>query len=84
MINGETKWFVPLVERCLDHLRPTGISAWNVMNFKRHDLVQDLIDAHHRKRMALGTIPWDSQSPLNNIRKLKNKDVTYIFQKSGK
>lgn len=77
------RWFVPLVERCLDHLRPTGISAWNVMNFKRHDLVQDLIDAHHRKGWHLvDTLGF--QSPLNNIRKLKNKDVTYIFQKSGK
>ena len=74
------QWFVPLIDRCLDNLKPTGISAWNVMNFKRHDLVKDLIDAHNSKGWQLvDTLGF--QSPLNNIRKLRNKDVTYIFRK---
>lgn len=74
------QWFVPLIERCLDHLKPEGISAWNVMNFKKHDLVKDLIDTHTRRGWELvDTLGF--KSPLNNIRKLKNKDVTYIFRK---
>ena len=50
------------------------------MNFRRHDLVKDLIDAHDRHGWTLvDTLGF--QSPLNNIRKLRNKDVTYIFRK---
>ena len=49
------------------------------MNFKKHDLVKDLIDAHDRRGWILvDTLGF--KSPLNNIRKLKNKDVTYIFR----
>jgi hypothetical protein len=73
-------WFVPLINRCLDNLKHEGISAWNVMNFRRYDLVQDLVDTHTRRGWQLvDTLGF--QSPLNNIRRLKNKDVTYIFQK---
>ena len=74
------QWLLPLINRCLDNLRPSGISAWNVMNFKNHDLVQDLISTHNDRSWHLvGTLGF--QSPLNNIRKLKNRDVTYIFQR---
>jgi hypothetical protein len=76
------QWFVPLVNRCLDNLKPGGISAWNVMNFKRYDLVQDLVDTHKQRGWQLvDTLGF--QSPLNNIRKLKNKDVTYIFRQNS-
>lgn len=76
----KNNWFFPLVENCLSILNDDGISAWNVMNFKRNDLVGDLISIHEKHGWKLtDTVGFDS--PLNNIRKLKNKDVTYIFRK---
>lgn len=72
-------WLRPLIQHGLANLRLSGISAWNVMNFKNHDLVQDVIDAHSQQGWHLvDTLGF--RSPLNNIRKLKNKDVTYIFR----
>jgi len=74
------QWFRPLIKNCLDVLKPEGVSAWNVMKFKNHDLVQDLIDTHREHGWELvKTVGFES--PLNNIRRLKNKDVTYIFKK---
>lgn len=73
------QWLQPLINRCLDVLATDGISAWNVMNFKKHDLVGDVIAAHQQRGWQLvDTVGFDS--PLANIRKLKNKDVTYIFR----
>jgi hypothetical protein len=74
------QWFRPLIKNCLDVLKPEGVSAWNVMKFKNHDLVQDLIDTHREHGWEL-TKTVGFESPLNNIRRLKNKDVTYIFKK---
>lgn len=72
-------WLVPLIGRCLANLKTDGISAWNVMNFRNHDLVQDVIDAHAQQDWVLvDTLGF--QSPLANIRKLKNRDVTYLFR----
>jgi hypothetical protein len=74
------KWLVPLIERCLSVLKDDGISAWNVMNFKKHDLTGDVIRTHEKHGWFLDTtVGFDS--PLANIRKLKNKDVTYVFRK---
>ena len=72
-------WLKPLIRHCLANLKTDGISAWNVMNFKKHDLVTDVIDTHR----ALGWHLVDTlgfQTPLANIRKLRNKDVTYVFR----
>lgn len=77
--DWSANWLKPLITHCLANLKQDGISAWNVMNFKKHDLVQDVIDAH----LAQGWHLVDTlgfRSPLNNIRKLKNKDVTYVFR----
>jgi len=74
-------WLVPLIDRCLDVLQPDGISAWNVMNVGKLDLSGDVIAAHARRGWTL-TDTVGFQSPLSNIRKLKNKDVTYIFRKT--
>jgi hypothetical protein len=78
--NWRDNWFFPLVENCFTILKDDGISAWNVMNFKKYDLVGDLIEIHKQHGWTL-TKTVGFESPLNNIRKLKNKDVTYIFQK---
>lgn len=78
--NWRDNWFNPLVKNCLSLLKEDGISAWNVMNMKKFDLVGDLIHTHNQNGWKLdSTVGFDS--PLNNIRKLKNKDVTYIFRK---
>jgi hypothetical protein len=77
--DWSSQWLQPLITHCLANLRPTGISAWNVMNFKAWDLVQDVINAHQAQGWHLvDTLGFNS--PLNNIRKLKNRDVTYIFR----
>lgn len=74
-------WLKPLIENCLDRLNDTGISAWNVMNFKKNDIVKDVLDIHSNKDYnVFQTVGF--QSPLANIRKLKNKDVTYITRKT--
>lgn len=72
-------WLVPLINHCLDHVNTDGISAWNVMNFKRYDLVSAVIATHQARGWRLvDTLGF--QSPLNNIRKLQNRDVTYVFR----
>lgn len=74
-------WLKLLINRCLDICADDGISAWNVMNFKRYDLVGDVIGVHQDRGWQLvDTVGFSS--PLANIRKLKNKDVTYIFRKT--
>lgn len=74
------KWYVPLIESCLSRLQPHGTSAWNVMNFAKNDMIGDLIAAHERRGWQLvDTVGFDS--PLANIRKLKNRDITYLFRK---
>lgn len=75
------EWLYPLMDRSLNILKEDGISAWNVMNFKKYDFVGDVIRKHEERGMKLiGTVGFDS--PLANIRNLKNKDVTYLFSKS--
>ena len=74
-------WLYPLIDRSLNILNDDGISAWNVMNFKKNDFVGDVIRKHEERGMKLvDTVGFDS--PLANIRNLKNKDVTYIFSKT--
>ena len=76
----QNNWYVPLIENCLSILKDDGISAWNVMNFKKNDMVGSLISTHEKHGWKLfDTIGFDS--PLANMRKLKNKDVTYLFRK---
>jgi hypothetical protein len=73
-------WLVPLIEKSISILKDDGISAWNVMNFGGNDLSGDVIQAHSKLGWTLvDTIGF--KSPLANIRKIKNKDVTYIFRK---
>lgn len=72
-------WLTPLINHCLDNLKVEGISAWNVMNVGKLDLSGDVIKAHSERGWVLfDTVGF--QSPLANIRKLKNKDVTYLFK----
>jgi DNA modification methylase len=73
-------WYIPLIEECLGILHDDGISAWNVMNFKKNDLVGDLVNTHAKHGWTL-VDQVGFNSPLANIRQLKNKDVTYIFRK---
>lgn len=74
------RWLVPLIHRCLNRLTDDGISAWNVMNVGKLDLSGDVIKTHEQSGWTL-TDTVGFQSPLANIRKLKNRDVTYIFRK---
>lgn len=76
------RWLLPLIGNCLSMLKPDGISAWNVMNFQKNDIVADVIGFHQQQRWTLtGTVGFDS--PLANIRKLKNRDVTYVFRRNN-
>jgi len=73
-------WLNPLMRKSLAALNDDGISAWNVMNFKSNDIVGDVMSIHEDAGWNLiSTVGFDS--PLNNIRNLKNKDVTYIFRR---
>lgn len=73
-------WLKPLITKSLGILQDSGISAWNVMNFGKNDLVSDVIQTHEAHGWVLADTVGFS-SPLANIRKLKNKDVTYLFKK---
>jgi hypothetical protein len=69
-------WLFPLIEQCLNW-KPR-ISAWNVMNMGKLDLVNDVHQIHMDNGYLIkSTVGF--QSPLNNMRTLKNKDVTHIF-----
>lgn len=73
-------WLKPLIVNCLNKLSDDGISAWNVMKFGKNDIVKNVLDIHEEKSYNLfDTVGF--QSPLANIRNLKNKDVTYLFRK---
>lgn len=77
----EQQWLVPLIEHSLQHVNVDGISAWNVMDFGKNSLVQAVTQTHNHMGWQLhSTLGF--KSPLNNIRKLKRKDVTYVFKKS--
>lgn len=72
------QWLIPLITNCCTLLKSDGLSAWNVMNVGKYDLVGDVIRTHETLGWSLvETVGFNS--PLANIRKLKNKDVTYIF-----
>lgn len=74
------QWLEPLIVNCLSILKEDGISAWNVMNMKNRDFVGDVLKIHENNGWkVVNTVGFNS--PLANIRKLKNKDVTYIFEK---
>lgn len=73
-------WLSPLIADCISILQDDGISAWNAMNFQKNDFVGDIIQIHKDLGWELvNTLGFDS--PLANIRNLKNKDQTYIFRK---
>lgn len=75
-------WLFPLINQCLNMLKTNGLSAWNVMNFQKNDIVKDIIDFHQQHGWhLLTTVGFDS--PLVNIRKLKNRDVTYVFSRQS-
>jgi hypothetical protein len=77
--DWQQHWLTPLINRCLDVVKSDGISAWNVMNFAKNDLVGDVISAHASRGWVLvDTVGF--RSPLANIRTLKNRDVTYLFR----
>lgn len=76
------EWLRPLIHDSLAILNPLGLSAWNVMNFKKYPLVDDVAKFHEEKGWTLKTTVGFN-SPLAHMRKLKNKDVTYIFKKSS-
>lgn len=76
----EKKWLQPLVYNCQNILKKNGLSCWNVMNFGKYNLVNTILNSHSEKKwLHITNLGFDS--PLANIRNLKNKDVTYIFKK---
>ena len=77
-----SEFLKPLVEKSLKKLKAGGLSCWNVMNCGGNDLVGDIMEVHKSANMKLKTTLCVN-SPLANIRTLKNKDVTYIFEKKG-
>lgn len=77
------EWLAPLITNCLGILEDDGLSAWNVMNFKKNDLVGDVEKIHNDLGWELVQDTVGFNSPLANMRNIKNKDVTYIFRKKS-
>lgn len=75
-------WFLPLIEKSVGMLKLGGVSAWNVMNTSKFDMVTPLFEKHKQLGFTL-VETYGFDSPLAYMRKLKNKDVTYVFKKEG-
>lgn len=78
--NWNDNWFVPLMKNSITMLKEDGISAWNVMDSGKTSMVDSVMKTHEDLGFKLVTT-LGFNSPLNNIRKLKRKDVTYVFRK---
>lgn len=73
-------WLEPLIHNCIGMLKVDGLSCWNAMNFNNCKMATDVVDIHtklnYNVKYTLGF-----QSPIANIRTVKNKDLTYVFAK---
>lgn len=74
-------WMTPMIQSCVDALVDDGLSCWNVMDFKKFNMVNNVIDTHTHLGFDLKyTLGIDS--PFVNYKgKLIKKDLTYIFGK---
>jgi len=75
-----TNWLEPLINNCVDMLKDDGLSVWNVMNFNNCHLATTVIDIHTKLNYSC-KYTLGFQSPIANIRTVKNKDLTYVFAK---
>lgn len=77
-----SNWLEPLIENCIRTLKTGGLSCWNAMNFSNTcKMATDVIDIHSKLGYNVDyTLGF--QSPIANIRTVKNKDLTYVFTKS--
>lgn len=73
-------WLEPLIHNSIGILKENGLSCWNAMNFNSCSMATDVIDIHNKLNYEVKeTLGF--QSPIANIRSVKNKDLTYIFAK---
>jgi DNA modification methylase len=76
-----TNWLLVMVEKCISILNEDGLSCWNVMDFKKTQIVESIIDKHTQSDFKLiNGIGIDSPF-INYKKKLNKKDLTYIFKK---
>ena len=73
-------WFLVMIDKCFSILKEDGLSCWNVMDFKKINIVDPLINKHTENGFKLiNGIGIDSPF-INYKKKLNKKDLTYIFQ----
>lgn len=76
------QWLLPLIDSGFDSLSDDGLSCWNVMNTSTAKLADDVFNHHIKNGYTLvDTVGFNS--PLANMRTIRNKDVTYIFKRSN-
>lgn len=75
-----TNWLEPLILNSTSTLKEDGLSCWNAMNFNKCPMATDVIDIHNKLNYTV-KYTLGFQSPIANIRTVKNKDLTYIFTK---
>jgi hypothetical protein len=73
-------WLEPLITNCVHMLKNDGLSCWNAMNFNNCKMATDVIDIHNKLNYNI-KYTLGFQSPIANIRTVKNKDLTYVFAK---
>ena len=74
-------WLTPLIKNCVGMLNRDRLSCWNAMNFNNCNMASDVIEIHSEMGYNVKyTIGF--QSPIANIRTVKNKDLTYVFERS--
>lgn len=79
--NWLNNWLLVMVDKCLGILKDDGLSCWNVMDFKKTTIVNEIIDKHSQNHFSLiNAIGIDSPF-INYKKKLHKKDLTYIFKK---
>lgn len=73
-------WLEPLITNSIGMLKKDGLSCWNAMNFNSCKMATDVIDIHAKLNYNI-KYTLGFQSPIANIRTVKNKDLTYVFAK---
>ncbi len=78
------KWMLVMVRKCLDILKPGGLSCYNAMDWSnKYKFVDGIIDEHTKHGWNI-TNTYGIDSPFKNYKgKLNRKDLTYVFKNRG-
>lgn len=80
--DWDNEFLNPLIKKCLSHLKPDGISCWNVANFGKVDMWSSVDKAHEEMGFKRDIIFENRSSSRPTIKsKTKKSDVTVSYKK---